>query len=600
MRLKIFFSLFALSWLLLLVRIYYISIQSNAYYDEMAKRNALKVDQIAPLRGTIMDSTNQPLAVNKLGFYIAIAPHLRGKASKKLDEELDFIKSILPKQNIEKLKATYKKYDSYYKQDYVKIIDFISYDEIIAHYSKINLRQNIQIMPSSKRHYPFGSLASHIIGYVGKADQNDIKNNPISSLTGYSGKTGLESFYNKILQGKAGEEKTKVTAFNQEIEQISKTQPSSNDIKISIDLKLQKYITKIFGNDAGAVIVMDIKDGKILAAGSYPEYDLNQFVTGISQDEWVKLINNLDHPFTNKITHGLYPPGSVVKMAVALSFLSSKKITQNTTFFCSGVMKLGNRNFRCWKRWGHGQTNMNKAIRESCDDYFYKGSLLVGIDYIAPSLTKLGFGDKTNIDLPNEFIGTVPSREWKLKKQNIPWYQGDTVNTSIGQGSFLVTPIQIAKNTAIIATGEDIIPHFLTHIDGKKIKFNPKKNILSEFEIRQLPSIRKAMYEAANHKKGTANKRLENSLVTLAAKTGTAQVVGISQTEKKRMLEEDMEYFQRSHAWLTSYGPYKDPKYVVTVLVEHGGHGGLAAGPIVTQIYNKLIELGYLKADKTK
>lgn len=243
---------------------------------------------------------------------------------------------------------------------------------------------------------------------------------------------------------------------------------------------------------------------------------------------------------------------------------------------------------------------MKKAIRESCDDYFYKGSLKVGIDAIAPVLTRLGFGRKTGVDLPNEFLGTVPSREWKMQKYQKPWYQGETLNTSIGQGDFLVTPLQVAKYTAILASLKEVTPHFIKSINGKEIKYDTNESILTHFEKTQMKYIQQAMYEVANHKKGTASRDLNSSRVELAAKTGTAQVVGISQTEKKRIREEDMDYYRRSHAWLTTYGPYRKPKYVVTILLEHGGHGGTAAGPLATKIYNKLLEMGYIKKEKRK
>ncbi len=595
-RIRLILSAFFLFWTILLVRIYYISIKSNAYYDEIAKQNAVKTEYLVPLRGSIKDVNGKPLSVNKLGFSVAIEPHLSYKSKRKiLDKKIAFLKSLFPEIDEDQLKKTYLKEDSAYGQDFVKVIDFISYDKIISYFSKISLDTSLEIKPASKRHYPYGKLASHIIGYVGKANEKDIKKDPLAKLIGYTGKSGVENFYNGILQGKKGKREVTVTAFNEEIEELSKVLPQSSDIRLTIDLKLQQYLSDIFSNSAGVAIVMDANDGSILAAGSFPEYDINKFVNGISFKEWNALSSDLNHPFTNKMVNGLYPPGSVVKMGMALSFLSSHKMTKNSSINCTGSLKLGRRKFRCWKSWGHGEVDMSRAIRESCDDYFYKGSLKVGIDTMAPMLNRLGFGKKTGIDLPNEFLGIVPSREWKMQKYQKPWYQGETLNTSIGQGNFLVTPLQVAKHTAILATGKEVTPHFLHSIDSKKVDFQTDSSVLSAFEKSQLPSIRQAMYEVANHPKGTASKALKDSNVTLAAKTGTAQVIGISQADKKRMKEEDMEYLTRSHAWLTTYGPYKNPKYVVTVLLEHGGHGGSASGPIVVKIYNKLLEMGYIQ-----
>jgi penicillin-binding protein 2 len=591
---RIVFSVIVLILLVLLVRIYYISIKSNTYYEEIANQNAVKVERLAPLRGSIKDRNGRPMAVNRLGFSIGIAPHLspRAKAS-ELDEEIKFLANIL-NRDFEELKKRYLRKDSPYFQGFVTVIDFISHDEVIAHFSKISLRKNLHIAPSSKRHYPYGKLASHVIGYVGRANLEDYNEDPLTKLTNHVGRMGIERYYNTVLQGTEGERRTRVTAFNQEIEELSKVLPSSRDLELTIDLELQQYISEALGEDAGAVVVMDVKDGKLLAAGSFPEYDLNQFVTGISHEAWQELMNNVDKPLTNKLVNGLYPPGSVVKMGVGLALLGTQKINRQTSYYCTATFELGGRNFRCWKDGGHGHTDLNKAIRESCDDYFYKASLKVGIDAIAPVLERTGFSQKTNIDLPNEFVGTVPGRYWKMQRYQKPWYQGETLITSIGQGYFLATPIQVALHTSILATGKKVTPHFVKSIDGEPVEYEVDEAVLSEPEKAELPHLQKAMYEVANHPNGTAYWRLINSKVKVAAKTGTAQVVGIPQDVKERMKEEDMDYLRRSHAWLTSYGPYENPRYVVTVLIEHGGHGGQAAGPIVTKIYNKLHELGYI------
>ncbi len=406
------------------------------------------------------------------------------------------------------------------------------------------------------------------------------------------GKSGIEKFYNGYLQGSAGERTIKVSAFNKEIAELSLLKPVENqNIQLNIDLELQHYITTLFKDKSGSVVVMDI-DGRVLAAGSYPEYDLNTFVRGISLKKWKILINDPDIPFTNKIIHGLYPPGSTIKTGLGLGYVTTE-LSEWESSVCSGSMKLGNRNFRCWKRWGHGETSLIKAISESCDDYFYKGSLKVGIKRMSDILKRYGLGKKTGIDLPREFIGTVPSRAWKRKKYNQPWYIGETLNSSIGQGDFLVTPIQMTQFTALMATGKLITPYITKKI-GNIENYTISKDILTPDEKMKLPLIQRAMYEVCNHKKGTATKYI-NSKIKIAGKTGTAQVVAIPQEIKERIREEDMEYYTRSHAWLTAYGPYKNPQYIVTVLVEHGGHGGSAGGKIVSSIYDRLLEKGYIK-----
>ncbi len=574
--------------LTLLSRVYFLSIKSNTYYEELSKRNYIKKIYKVPNRGIIRDRNGEALAMNRLGFSINIQPHLRSyKKKHTLEEIITLINKHFPKYKKEDLYKRYKKNDSNYKHDFVKIVDFIPYDDFFDRYTLFNSHDSIKIESEVKRIYPHGMNGSHIIGYVGKASKRDIKNNEFSKYSGITGKNGLEKFYNDKLQGKLGVKSIKVNALNKEIEVLDEKEPSiNNDLNISIDIKLQKYIQEIFKGKAGAVIVMDSNNGELLAAGSYPEYDNNIFVEGISTKEWDKLRKDFNHPFTNKLVNGKYPPGSIIKMGIALSFLENG-IKPDFEVFCSGSIKIGRRNFRCWKGSGHGRTGFRKAIRESCDDFFYKGSLEVGINKISKTLEKYGVGVETGVELPNEFYATNPNKLWKKDKYKQPWYIGDTINASIGQGYMLVTPMQMARYTAFLASGKLPKPHFA------KDNYEKPKEI--PFNINHMKIMRQGMYDVTNHKKGTATRHVKNSNIIIAGKTGTAQVVTIPQEEKVRMKESELEYYHRSHAWLTTYGPYKNPQYVVTVLVEHGGHGGSAAGEIVAKIFNKLQEKGYIK-----
>lgn len=601
MRMRLVVGFILLFFIFLLSRVYYLSIKSNVYYEELAKQNAIKTEFLAPVRGQITDRNGTLLAINDLGFSISIKPYLSIKKSNKgiLDKELSELTNLFPDLNASKLAEIYKRNDSYYNQDFIKVVDFIPYDEIIPHYSELNLNKTIKIDPVVKRKYPFGKLASHIIGYVGKANLQDVQENEIAKLSNYTGKSGIERYYNDILQGEKGTRVYKVNALNQEVEQLSYTPAMSNDIELTIDIELQSYLTSLFEGNAGAAIIMNVNDGSILAAGSFPEYDLNPFVTGISFKDWDELSNSLDHPFTNKLINGYYPPGSVVKMGVGLSFLNSKNISLSTQYVCNGSIELGGRFFRCWNRSGHGPVDLKHAIKYSCDVYFYNGSLQVGINQISETLSRIGFGAKTGVDLPSEFVGTLPSKEWKMQRYKQSWFQGDTLNTAIGQGNFLATPMQIARYTAQIAKGGEVIPHFLKSIENNNTTIENqmdenKKEIFTLFEKSQLPYIRDAMYAVANEQGGTSYRYLHNLDVKVAAKTGTAQVVGFSQTDKNRVDEKQFEYYTRSHAWLTSYAPYSKPKYVVTVLLEHGGRN-ITSGATVAKIYQKMIDLGYFK-----
>ncbi len=597
-RITFIAAIFLLFAILIISRVYYLSIKSHEEYKYAAIENTTKTEPIAPIRGIIKDRNSYPLAVNEQGFAIAVKPHLSKKSKLELlSTELKFIEENLFDQNSTKLFKIYKKRDSPYSHTFVKVIDFISYQEILTLYTKINIRKNLKIIPAYKRYYPRENLASHVIGYVSKANIKDVAKDPVTKLTGYFGKDALERSYNKILQGTAGYRKTKVNAYNEEIEVIEVKEPTSSSLTLSLDVQLQEYIGKIFEGRSGVVIVMEAETGAILSAVSNPEYDLNSFVSGMSVAEWKALSTDFNHPFTNKIINGKYPPGSVIKMGVALSFLNSGIFNEKKYFYCSGGIKVGNRKFRCWKKYGHGSVNAIRAIRESCDVYFYEGALITGINHIAKHLRRYGLGRKTGVDLFYESKAVVPDKIWKRKRYNKSWFRGETVVSTIGQGYFLVTPLQIAKYTAFLATGKEVTPHFVSHIDDEKTNF-PTKNILNDFEKGKINIIRKGMWEVANHPRGTAYWGTKGVKVVIAGKTGTAQVVGIPQGEKTRMKEEELEYYHRSHAWLTTYAPFKNPKYIVTVLVEHGGHGGSAAGEIVKDIYNMLITLRYIEATR--
>ncbi|SMC09560.1 penicillin-binding protein 2 [Nitratiruptor tergarcus] len=592
MRSRFILILFFIVWGILLSRIYFLSIKSNSYYEALAKQNMIKKEWIVPVRGEILDRFGKPLAVNNIGFKIKIVPHL--KKREKLLGSIEKITAKFSDLNTSKLIKRYRKHDSPYNHDPIEVVPFISYERMMPYYTKLLLDPLIKIEPAFKRFYPQREIASHVIGYVSKANTKDTQRDKVAKITGIIGKSGIEKYYNDYLEGELGYKKLKVTAFNRVIDVVEEKEPIQNrDLYLTLDLRLQEFIHKLFQNKAGVAIVMKT-NGEILAAGSFPEFDPNLFVSGISRKKWKELINDLNHPFTNKLINGLYPPGSTIKMGVALSFLDSRKISPYTPFYCNGAIELGKRKFRCWKHTGHGEVRLIKAIRESCDVYFYEGSLRVGINKIAFDLRKMGFGKKSGVDLPNEFIGVVPDKEWKKRKYGLNWYQGETVVSSIGQGYDLVTPMQIARYTALLATGKLPTPHFARSFTYKN--YIPKEeDVLTPLQKRNLKFIRRGMYEVCNHPKGTATRHISLP-IKIAGKTGTAQIVGIPQDEKERMKEEELAYYSRSHAWLTTYAPFKQPRYIVTVLVEHGGHGGAAAGPIVNAIYTKMIELGYFRA----
>jgi len=607
-RFGIIFVLFSIFWITLISRIYQISIQSNSFYEDLAQINITRKYFIKPVRGEILDRNGKLLAVNDIGFSIKLAPHLKRRV-KDLNKTIDIIVKEFPELNATKLLKKYKKKDSPYNHRFIPIVDFIVYDEMIGAYPKLSINKLIKIESETKRMYPAGSMATHIVGYVGKSNKRqnakDREKNAIEKkdngtrigvveTVGVIGKTGLEREYNKVLQGQLGYRMVKVSARNKEVAEIKKKEPiEDQNLVLNIDLELQKKINELFVDQAGVAIVMNV-NGDILAGVSYPSYDPNLFVGGISPKDWKALITDFNHPFTNKIVSGAYPPGSGIKMGMALAFANAGTSLDQSEF-CKGYITMGRtkHKFRCWSKHGHGRVGLRKAIRESCDVYFYNKSLQTGINAMSRGLHKLGFGEKTGVDLPRETKGIIPNKPWKMKRYKQPWYRGETVIASIGQGYDLATPLQISRYTAFLATKKLPTPHFAHKIVDKIVEPEYKT-----FEVndKYLNTIRLGMYDVCNSSRGTARRTMSKLPIVVAGKTGTSQVVSIPQGEKKRMLESQLDYYSRSHAWLTTYAPFKNPKYVVTVLVEHGGHGGSTSGPIAAEIYKWMANEGYFGA----
>jgi penicillin-binding protein 2 len=604
-RFPIIITIFTLFWIMLISRIYQISVKSNYYYENLAQINVERKYFIKPVRGEILDKNGKLLAVNDIGFSIKISPHLtiynreqkKRVGSKKLLKLINSIVREFPDLNATKLTKKYLAKDSSYNHRHIPVVDFIAYDEMIGAYPKLSIKKSLKIESETKRLYPAGSMATHIVGYVGRSNLKENEKDSVVEKVGVIGKTGLERQYNQVLQGELGYRLVKVSARNKEVAEIEKVDPKDDqNLILNIDLGLQKRINKLFVGQAGIAIVMGV-EGDILAGVSYPSYDPNLFVGGISSKKWKTLITDLDHPFTNKIIGGAYPPGSAIKMGMALSYSKAGKAVENTEF-CKGYITLGKseHKFRCWSRYGHGKVGLRKAIRESCDVYFYNKALKTGINDMAKSLRKMGFGVKTGVDLPRERTGIIPDKAWKKKRYNQSWYMGETVIASIGQGYDLATPLQVARYTAFLATNRLPTPRFVDVIAGEKVE---KKYEIFEVNQQHLNSIRLGMYDVCNSGRGTARRTMSQLPIVVAGKTGTSQVVSIPQGEKKRMLESQLDYYSRSHAWITTYAPFDNPKYVVTVLVEHGGHGGSTAGPIAAEIYKWMANEGYF-GDKFK
>ena len=584
----------------MIIRIYHVSIKSNYYYEELAKENIEHKEYLKPVRGEITDINGNLLAMNQIGFSISIMPHLKpeGRRFEVLEEALT---DAFPDLNTTILCKVYKKQNSPYNHKYIKVVDFIPYKDMMRAYAKLSLLPEIKVEAETKRYYPYGKYVAHIVGYTGRSNKKENAADEVVDIVGKVGKSGLEQYYNKILQGKLGYVINKVNATNKTIEVLEKVSPEDNrNLVLNIDIQLQQMIYRYFENmkETGVAIVMRTT-GELVAAVSYPAYDPNLFVGGISFKDWRALQENPDHPFTNKITHGTYPPGSSIKMGMALAFDKAQPGILDYLEYCKGSMTIGNstHKFRCWKHGGHGMVPLRKAIRESCDVYFYKKSLKVGIDAMAKNLRSFGLGVKTGVDLPKEYNGVIPDKAWKMRRFKKSWFKGETVIAAIGQGYDAVTPLQVARYTALVATGNLVTPRVAKLVDSKRVEPNIKPVKFNPYAIRE---IRRGMYDVCNSRKGTAYRAMHKLPVVVAGKTGTSQVTSIPQSTIRRLKESQLAYYHRSHAWITTYAPYEDPQYVVTVLVEHGGHGGSTSGPMAAEIYKWLYAHGYFKKQPTQ
>lgn len=587
---KILYAIFGIIFSAILIKIYILAVARHEYYDKLSIANTIKTEILVPTRGQILDRNNEPLAINELGFSLSLRNRL---SNDELKKSVEFIASHIIDIDAEELVEIYKNFNSIYRRTPVVLIDFVPYAQMQIIYPAMIQEKNIIITPTTKRFYPNNSSAAHVIGYIGASDVRDRENDRVSRYTKIIGKQGIEKQYNEFLQGQLGEKIIQVNSLNQQLKLIDeKPATSNNDMKISLDMRLQEKLDSVFSGHNGAAIIMDVNNGEILAAGSYPEYNINDFIGGISHKKYKALLENPYKPLINKLISGQYPPGSVVKMGMALAFLEFTDTTEKTIISTPPYIEINKHKFRDWKIGGHGSADVYKAIRESVDVYFYKLAQIAGINNLSFIMNKMGFGQKTGVDLPYENSGVFPTPEWKMRNYSQQWYVGDTIVTSIGQGSFLATPMQVARYTALIASGKLVTPHFAKELGGMPTNM-PIKDVLTKFEHSKLPALRLGMYQVCSDPLGTAYRVTRGSKVKLACKTGTAQVVGISQDTIKRKREADMDYWHRSQGWITAFLPYDNPKYVITILMEHGGSGG-SGGPLLVQLANALYEFGYI------
>jgi len=566
---------------LIVGRLWELQIIEHEEYKFLSENNRVKTIIVTAPRGFIYDRYHRVIVGNRPSFNLTLSP-----------EDVQDLSSILslcqgrlgiPSEEIRrKIKFSYLEKAIILKRN----LDYQQVAFIEEH--RLDFPGlGFQVEPM--RDYPYGSLAAHVLGYLGEIDREQLRLSRRSDTYYYQlgdlvGQCGIEGRFEVYLRGNKGKRLVEVDNLGRELRLLKREVlvPGDN-LVLNIDLELQQFIEGIFRDKSGAIVILDPNTGEVLALVSHPAFDPNLFASSISPKDWMLLRNNGFKPLQNRVIQGLYPPGSVFKIITAIAALETGIVTPQTEFNCPGYLYFGGRLYHCWKGEGHGRLDLHRAIVESCNVYFYQLGSRLGIDNLAKYAAMLGLGQPTGIDLFGEKGGLIPNRAWKEKVLGERWYPGETLSASIGQGYVLVTPLQMAVMISAIANGGRLYrPLLVREIEspqGKVIKrFRPRLLARLSLKDSTLRFIREALWGVVNDKRGTGN-RAKLADVEIAGKTGTAQVVGLS----RQRFQQGPDRF-RPHAWFVAFAPYDQPRIALSILVENGGKGGVAAAPLARKI----------------
>jgi penicillin-binding protein 2 len=574
----------------LAARLWYLQILQGDQYAKLAQNNRVRTVDIAAPRGNILDRKGREIVTNKPSFNVVWV-----REKNRIDEELIKKVAAILAVDPSDLLARIRKMAGTPGHIPIRLAENIEWDKVAYIENNRMDMPGIKIEVVPQRVYHYGNLASHMIGYLAEISKEDLTDaeTDIYRPGDMTGKMGLERLREKDLRGEKGREYMEVNSLGFEQRNLKGLEPlPGSDIQLTLDVDLQQAAEKIMmdENKSGAVVAVEVNTGRLLLVASSPVLDLSKFLGGISSKNWKEMLDNPHHPLINKTVQGQYPPASTYKIVTALAGLAEGIITPDSTVYCPGSYRFGNRSYRCWKyKGGHGTVNLKRALSESCDVYFYHLGQRLGVNRLANYASHLGLGKKTGVEIEHEKSGLIPTSEWKLKRYGKPWQDGETLSVAIGQGFNLVTPLQLAMMTAAVANGGRLYkPSIIETVrdpDGHIVE-RFKATELDHFtgQERALHLLKEGLIEAVNGRRGTSTKARLNG-ITVAGKTGTAQVVRIKQY--KHLKEENIPYKYRDHAWFTCFAPAENPEIAVTVLVEHGLHGGSAAAPIAKAVLEK-------------
>ncbi len=564
---------------LLAGRLVQLQVVQGERYAQRAEDNRTAERLLASPRGEILDRRGRPLARNQETYRLLLVPEQAGP----LDAALDDIARIAPLGPAarERIRNTARKQPGF---ESVVVLDDISWEEMARLSLAIAERDGISTSAAQRRIYPLGPAAAHIIGYVGRVSERDLREAGAASVLRLPdariGKTGVERTQEKVLRGTAGTRLVEVTSAGRQRRELGRQEGYSGEtLRLTLDAELQAFTAGMFGEQTGAAALMDVETGGVLALASSPSFDPSMFHDGIAdRRDWQALVSHPLHPLSNRAVSGQYAPGSTFKIAVALAALEVGAVSPDQRFFCNGVHELGTGRFHCWRRGGHGHVDLFRALQQSCDVYFYEIAQRTGIDRIAETAAKLGFGEPTGIELPGESGGLIPTKAWKRRVRDESWHVGETLIAGIGQGYVLATPLQLATMTARLANGEHAVSPRL--LGGAAA---PPLGIRN----RHLQVVRAALEAVTGSRRGTAwAARIKEAGFEMAGKTGTSQVRRISALERRLGVRknEDLPWEKRDHAVFVGYAPLQKPRYAAAVIVEHGGSGSKAAAPLARDL----------------
>ncbi len=575
-----FIILFAV---MLFFRLWYLQVIKGAYYQEQAESNRIRPVKIRPPRGIFYDRKGRPLVENVLTFDISIVP----EDTADLDGTIAALAPIvkMKPEEVSKLIAAAELVRGKYEP--IKIREEAPWDEVAYVEARQDVLPGVIVEPEHRRHYPYGDMASHQFGYIGKVTQTQKKQEQAD--TGLLvGQGGLEKTYDKLLRGVAGRRMIQVNAAGRKVKDLGIEEPKpGTDLYLTIDLDVQRAAEEALGDRAGAVVAMDPNTGEVLALASHPTYDPNLFPRGITPKDWVRLSNDPSHPLYNRAIQSVSPPGSTFKVVVSLAGLSLGVIDVHDKVSCKGFITSGRKSFRCWKKGGHGTISFHDGLVESCDVYFYTMGDRIGFDRIAEFARDLGLGSTTGIQLADEKKGLVPTSAWKQEKVHEPWYPADNYMNSIGQGFMLVSPIQNCQLISAVANGgvfyqPQILKRTRNRETGEERTYPSVKKRIFPINDAVLNEVRSALIGVTTEPGGTAH-GAATPLGTVAGKTGTAQVIA------QKIAGQRLSQSTQDHAWFIGYAPAEHPKIAVAVLVEHGGHGGAAAAPVAKKVIEEYL-----------